>query len=145
MKIFCLSLFLFTMAFPVCRAQSTSGSSQPVVKLGVEVLFEKHLDLIRGKRIGLITNPSGVDSHLDSIVELFRSQPDVHLVALYGPEHGVRGDAQAGQSVSYYFDKHYQLPVYSLYGQSKHRVGVHSKIDAAMRAYDTQDNGKTLA
>ena len=41
------------------------------VKLGVEVLFEKHLDLIRGKRVGLITNPTGVDSHLDSDIELF--------------------------------------------------------------------------
>jgi len=144
MKILSISFFLFAMAFQVCRAQSTNGSSQPAVKLGVEVLFEKHLDLIRGKRIGLITNPSGLDSHLDSIIQLFREQPDVKLVALYGPEHGVRGDAQAGQSVSSYYDKDYQLPVFSLYGESKRKVGLHSKIDAVMRQYDTEDSGKTL-
>ncbi len=131
------------MAFSVCRAQSANGSSQPAVKLGVEVLFEKHMDLIRGKRIGLITNPSGVDSQLDSIVELFREHPEVKLAALYGPEHGVRGDAQAGQSVSYYFDKHYQLPVYSLYGQGKKRPVHLSKVDASMRSYDTQQSGKS--
>lgn len=135
------------MAFAACKAAPADGQqqAQPAVKLGVEVLFEKHLDLIRGKRVGLITNPSGLDSHLDSIVDLFREQPDVKLVALYGPEHGVRGDAQAGQSVSYYFDKHYQLPVYSLYGQGKHHAGIHSKIDALMRSYDTEESGKTLA
>ena len=145
MKFFHIILVLCALAFAPCRAADADNQQQPAVKLGVEVLFEKHMDLIRGKRIGLITNPSGLDSHLDSIIALFRAQPDVHLVALYGPEHGVRGDAQAGQSVSYYFDKDYQLPVYSLYGQSKRKVGLHSKIDAVMRAYDTQDSGKTLA
>ena len=145
MKTIQASLFVFAMALTVCRAQSgmSSQPSQPAVKLGVEVLFEKHMDLIRDKRVGLITNPSGMDSHLDSIIELFRAHPDVKLVALYGPEHGVRGDAQAGQSVSYYYDKHLQLPVYSLYGQGKKKpVGLHSKIDAYMRSYDTQQSGK---
>jgi len=118
--------------------------TQPAaVKLGVEVLFEKHLDLIRGKRIGLITNPGGVDSHLDSIVELFRAQPDVHLVALYGPEHGVRGDAQAGKPVAFYFDEHFQLPVFSLYGQTyKPPADMLTNIDQYMRSYDTQQTGK---
>ncbi len=116
----------------------------PRVKTGVEVLFEKHMDLIRGKRIGLITNPSGVDSDLNSIVELFRAQPDVHLVALYGPEHGVRGDAQAGQTVSFYYDKHFQLPVFSLYGQTfKPPADMLTNIDQYMRSYDTQEAGKT--
>lgn len=114
------------------------------VKPGVEVLFEKHLDLIRGKRVGLITNPSGVDSHLDSIITLFQSHPDVKLVALYGPEHGVRGDAQAGQTVPFYYDKHYHLPVFSLYGQTeKPPGGMLTNIDEYMRSYDTQHTGKS--
>src|ERR1035438_7997590 len=92
--------------------------ARPPVKLGVEGLFERHLDLLRGKRVGLITNPSGLDSHLDSIIGLFRAHPEVKLVALYGPEHGVRGNAQAGQYVPFYFDEHLQLPVFSLYGQT---------------------------
>jgi uncharacterized protein YbbC (DUF1343 family) len=120
-----------------------SSSQTAPVKLGVEVLFEKHMDLIRGKRIGLITNPGGVDSHLNSIVELFRAQPDVHLVALYGPEHGVRGDAQAGKPVAFYFDEHFHLPVFSLYGQTyKAPADMLTNIDQYMRSYDTQQTGK---
>ncbi len=121
----------------------TTTSHRPPVKPGVEVLFEKHLDLIRGKRVGLITNPTGVDHNLDSIVELFRAQPDVKLVALYGPEHGVRGNAQAGQFVPFYFDEHYQLPVFSLYGQTeKPPADMLTNIDEYMRSFDTQHTGK---
>jgi uncharacterized protein YbbC (DUF1343 family) len=102
--------------------------------------------LIRGKRVGLITNPSGVDSHLDSIVELFRKQPGVKLVALYGPEHGVRGDAQAGQTVPFYYDEHFHLPVFSLYGQTERPpADMLTNIDAYMRSYDTRQAGKTPA
>jgi uncharacterized protein YbbC (DUF1343 family) len=115
------------------------------VKLGVEVLFEKHLDLIRGKRVGLITNPTGVDSQLESDVELFRAHPDVKLVALYGPEHGVRGNAQAGEYVPFYFDEHFQLPVFSLYGQThKPPADMMTNIDEYMRSFDTQHSGKKL-
>lgn len=113
------------------------------VKLGVDVLFEKRLDLIRGKRVGLITNPAGVNSRLDSVVERFREQPDVKLVALYGPEHGARGNAQAGQFVPYYFDEHYQLPVFSLYGQNERPpADMLTNIDQYMRSFDTDHKGK---
>ncbi|MES2696285.1 MAG: exo-beta-N-acetylmuramidase NamZ domain-containing protein, partial [Verrucomicrobiota bacterium] len=61
------------------------------MKLGVDVLFEKQLDLVRGRRIGLITNPTGVDRAYRSIVERFRTTPGVTLAALYGPEHGYGG------------------------------------------------------
>jgi uncharacterized protein YbbC (DUF1343 family) len=129
---------------PVCTPPKYT--QRPPVKTGVEVLFQQRLDLIRGKRVGLITNPSGVDSHLDSIVELFRAQPDVKLVALYGPEHGVRGDAQAGQTVPFYYDQHFQMPVFSLYGQTeKPPADMLTNIDQYMRSYDTQKAGKTPA
>jgi uncharacterized protein YbbC (DUF1343 family) len=120
------------------------SASRPPVKLGNEVLFAKRLDLIRGKRVGLIANPSSLDSKLDSIVARFRAEPDVKLVALYGPEHGVRGDAQAGQFVAYSVDEHYHLPVYSLYGQTqKPSADMMKNIDAQMRAFDTQLTGKS--
>lgn len=119
--------------------------ARPPVKLGVEVLFEKHLDLIRGKRVGLITNPTGLDSKLDSDVGLFRAHPEVKLVALYGPEHGVRGNAQAGQYVAFYFDEQLQLPVFSLYGQSeKPPADMLTNIDEYMRKFDTQHAGKQV-
>jgi uncharacterized protein YbbC (DUF1343 family) len=115
------------------------------MKLGVDVLFEKHLDLVRGKRVGLITNPTGVDGALTSIVERFRTHPEVKLTALYGPEHGVRGNAQAGEYVAFYKDEHLGLPVFSLYGQSqKPPADMLTNIDHYMRSYDTQHDGKTV-
>jgi uncharacterized protein YbbC (DUF1343 family) len=140
-------LCVFAMLLAGCQTMPTKNSSmRPPVKLGVEVLFEKHLDLIRGKRVGLITNPTGVDSHLNSDIELFRAHPDVKLVALYGPEHGIRGSAQAGQFVPFYFDEDYQLPVFSLYGQTyKPPADMMTNIDEYMRTFDTQHAGKSPA
>lgn len=115
------------------------------MKLGVDVLFEKHPGLVRHRRVGLITNPTGVDRRWRSIVERFRADPDVTLAALYGPEHGVRGNAQAGEYVPFHFDAHFQLPVFSLYGQSqKPPADMLTNIDAYMRSYDTQHAGKTV-
>ena len=131
-----------------CSSMSTHNPSatRPPVKLGDEVLFEKHLDLIRGKHVGLITNPTGLDSHLDSIIERFRAQLGVELVALYGPEHGVRGDAQAGEYVPFYYDEHLKLPVFSLYGQThKPPANMMTNIDEYMRTFDTKHEGKQVA
>ncbi len=88
-------------------------------KLGVEVLLDEQKELIEGKSVGLITNPTGVDQNLVSIVDLLHNDPDVDLKALYGPEHGVRGSAQAGEYVEYYTDEETGLPVFSLYGSTK--------------------------
>jgi uncharacterized protein YbbC (DUF1343 family) len=115
------------------------------MKLGVDVLFEKHLGLLRGQRVGLITNPTGVGRDLVSIVEKFRAHPEVQLAALYGPEHGVRGDAQAGEFVAFYQDRHFALPVFSLYGQAlKLPTAPLADIDATMRDFDTQHTGKQV-
>ena len=115
------------------------------MKLGVEVLFEQQRDLVRGKRVGLITNPTGVDGGFRSIIERFRAAGDLTLVALYGPEHGVRGDAQAGEYVPFYLDEQFQLPVFSLYGQSqKPPADMLTRIDDYMRAFDTQHTGKSV-
>ncbi|GAG76219.1 unnamed protein product, partial [marine sediment metagenome] len=67
------------------------------VKPGAEIFLENHIGLVKNKRVGLITNPTGVDSSLNSLIELLFSHPDVDLIALYSPEHGVRGNAQAGE------------------------------------------------
>ncbi len=88
-------------------------------KLGVEVLLDDEKELIEGKNVGLITNPTGVDQELTSIVDLLHHDSDVNLTALYGPEHGVRGSAQAGEYVEYYTDEQTGLPVYSLYGETR--------------------------
>jgi uncharacterized protein YbbC (DUF1343 family) len=115
------------------------------MKLGVDVLFERGAAELRGRRVGLITNPTGIDGAWRSIVERFREHPGSRLVALYGPEHGVRGNAQAGEYVPFYFDTQFGLPVFSLYGQSqKPPADMLTNIDAYMRSYDTQHTGKTV-
>lgn len=88
-------------------------------KLGLEVLLDSQLDLVAGKRVGLVACPSSVDRHLRSSVELLHKHSDVNLVALFGPEHGIRGDAQAGAKVESSIDPLTQLPVHSLYGKSQ--------------------------
>lgn len=114
------------------------------MKLGIEVLLEEHDELVRDRRVGLITNPTGVDAELVSIVGRLR-EAGVQLAALYGPEHGVRGNAQAGEYVPFYYDEQLGLPVFSLYGQSeKPPAGFLTDIDATMRAYDTRASGKTV-
>jgi uncharacterized protein YbbC (DUF1343 family) len=88
-------------------------------KTGLEMLQKEKLSLLEGKKVGLITNPTGVDRNLNSIVDVLYNNPKIELKALFGPEHGVRGSAQAGQYVEFYTDPKTGLPVYSLYGPTK--------------------------
>ncbi|MCY3915796.1 MAG: DUF1343 domain-containing protein [Chloroflexi bacterium] len=88
-------------------------------QLGLEVFFEAHLDRVAGLRFGLLACPSSVDSQLRGSVDRLHSHPALNLVALFGPEHGIRGDAQAGSLVASAIDPRASLPVYSLYGESK--------------------------
>lgn len=108
--------------------------------LGAEMLMKNEKKLLKGKRVGLITNPTGVDQNLNSVVDLLNNDPDIQLEALYGPEHGVRGDAQAGQYVDYYIDEVTGLPVYSLYGKTrKPTPEMLENIDVLV--FDIQDVG----
>jgi uncharacterized protein YbbC (DUF1343 family) len=110
------------------------------VKTGVEVLSELNFAPIRGKRVGLITNPTGVDRNLQSTVDLFFHSKEIKLVALYGPEHGVRGDYGAGASVSNFKDPETGLPVFSIYGKTRKPTPEMLKgIDVLV--YDIQDIG----
>lgn len=139
---FCLLSLAFIFS---CKARKSEIkiTNELKVEPGVEVFLEKYLDLVRGKKVGLITNPTGVDSHLQSTVELFSKNAEINLVTLYGPEHGLRGEAQAGQYVPFYMDKKYNLPVFSLYGQSlKPAPGMLKNIDEYMRSFDTEKTGK---
>ena len=112
------------------------------VKPGLEVFLEGDLSMVEGKNVGLIINPVSVSRNLETTVELL-IDGDINLVALYGPEHGVRGNAQAGEYVPFYWDDKYDLPVFSLYGQTqKPPEGMLENIDEFMRTYDTQSSGK---
>lgn len=90
--------------------------------------------------MGLVTNPTGVDSHLVSDIDILHNAPNVQLVALYGPEHGVRGSAHAGDAVAGNTDERTHLPVYSLFGKT--RVPTDSMLQGIdVLVYDIQDVG----
>ena len=115
-------------------------ASEPVVKTGIEVLRDRGFDVLKGKRVGLVTNPSGVDRNLCSTVDILFNAPEVNLVALYGPEHGVRGDVYAGGKISDTVDETTGLPVFSLYGATRKPTPEMLKgVDVMV--YDIQDVG----
>lgn len=110
------------------------------VRTGVEMLKAQNFSAIKGKRVGLITNPTGIDRNLQSTVDLFFHSNEFKLVALYGPEHGVRGDYSAGTSVANVTDPETGLPVFSIYGKTRKPTPEMLKgIDVLV--YDIQDIG----
>lgn len=110
------------------------------VKPGIEVLRESGFQCLIGKRVGLVTNPSGVDSQLRSTIDILYSAEGVHLVALYAPEHGVRGDVFAGEKVESGKDSRTGLPVFSLYDSTRQPTADMLKGVEVM-VYDIQDVG----
>src|SRR5437763_3127273 len=115
-------------------------TSAAQVKLGNEVLAAGGFKTLQGKRVGLITNPSGVNRNLESTIDVLRAAPGVKLVALFGPEHGIYGDVPAGDSVESRTDPRTGLPVHSLYGAThKPTPEMLKGLDAL--AYDLQDTG----
>ncbi|CAH0344221.1 DUF1343 domain-containing protein [Bacillus sp. CECT 9360] len=136
-----LVLIISSLSVALANEQSQGkAKGKKKFELGVEVLLDEQSDLIKGKRVGLITNPTGVDQELNSIVDLLHENQDVNLVALYGPEHGVRGSAQAGEYVPFYTDEETGLPVYSLYGPTKKPTPeMLAGVDALV--FDIQDVG----
>ncbi|MBO7279007.1 MAG: DUF1343 domain-containing protein [Bacteroidales bacterium] len=119
-----------------CKQQA----DEVVVKPGIEVLRDRGFDILQGKRVGLVTNPSGVDRNLVSTVDILHNAPGVELVALYGPEHGVRGDIHAGDKVEGNVDPKTGIIVHSLYGKTqKPTMEMLEGLDAII--YDIQDIG----
>jgi uncharacterized protein YbbC (DUF1343 family) len=114
------------------------------VQTGLEILLAEGQPSLRGRRVGLITNHSAIDPMLRSAIDLLHASDVVDLVALFGPEHGVRGDAQAGVKVEAATDKHSGLPVYSLYGETQHPTPeMLGGLDALL--FDIQDIGVRYA
>ena len=110
------------------------------IQTGIEVLKNSNFKLLEGKRVGLITNPTGVDNQLKSTIDILHEAPNVNLVALFGPEHGVRGDVHAGDHVDNSSDPTTGLPVGSLYGKTRKATPDMLKgIDVLV--YDIQDIG----
>lgn len=117
---------------------SLAGHSK--VKTGIDVLAERNFDILKGKRVGLVTNPTGVNSELVSTIDVLAAAPDVTLAALYAPEHGVRGNVTAGGKVTTYTDPATGVKVWSIYGSTnKPTAQMLAGIDVLV--YDIQDIG----
>ena len=140
--IFLLVSFLFVFSADVFAQAPVEADSvsRVKVKTGIEVLRERGFAGLEGRRVGLVTNPSGADRYLKSTVDILFEAPQVNLVALYGPEHGVRGDVYAGGKVVDSKDEATGLPIYSLYGSTrKPTPEMLEGIDVMV--YDIQDVG----
>ena len=109
------------------------------VRPGLEVFLEQRMDLVRGLRVGLVTNHSAVTREFTHAVDALMNA-GVRLTAVFGPEHGVRGDTADGQEIPSSVDIRTGIPVYSLYGQIKKPTPeMLSNIDVLL--YDIQDVG----
>lgn len=108
-----------------------------MVRNGIDNI-DQHLNLLEGKRVGLITAPTGLDKDLNSTIDILNER--CNLVALFSPEHGVRGDIQAGLHVDTYVDEKTGITVYSLYGgDNRPAEAVLDKVDTVVM--DVQDIG----
>ena len=110
------------------------------ITLGDEVFLDDAWRELRGRRVGVITNQTGVTSRLVSLVDAIRRNPAIELRAIYAPEHGFRGDRTAGAYVASYTDSSTGLPVYSLYGPTRHpSAEMLREVDVLL--FDIQDVG----
>lgn len=137
-KIICAAAVVAAMLTNVGKVNA--GEARAKVRPGIEVLESRGFEGLKGKRVGLVTNPSGVDRNLRSTIDILHDAKDVELVALFGPEHGVRGDAYAGDKVSDDVDPVTGVKVFSIYG--KYREPSQEMLDGIdVMVYDIQDVG----
>lgn len=137
-KIICAAAVFAAMQTNVGKVNA--GEARTKVRPGIEVLESRGFEGLKGKRVGLVTNPSGVDRNLRSTIDILHDAKDVELVALFGPEHGVRGDAYAGDKVSDDVDPVTGVKVFSIYG--KYREPSQEMLEGIdVMVYDIQDVG----
>jgi uncharacterized protein YbbC (DUF1343 family) len=116
-----------------------AGQCPAAVRTGLDNVGQ-HTDLFKGKRVGIIANHTSYNNQGKYIVEVLREMPDVRVVALFSPEHGLRGTEEAGVSVDSRTDPASGLPVYSLYGDTnKPTPAMLANVDVLV--FDIQDVG----
>ncbi|HWR55894.1 MAG TPA: DUF1343 domain-containing protein [Negativicutes bacterium] len=122
---------------PVKPVVQTVPAAPEKVRLGIDNI-DQYLSLFAGKRVGLITNQTGIDSEYRSSIDVLKAK--TNLVALYSPEHGIRGHVTAGKGVDSARDPKTGLPVYSLYGATK-KPTPEMLEDIDVLVFDIQDVG----
>ena len=135
-----LLLATFTVSIATASEPPPKTNHNPAVKVGIDVLIENGFRPLHNKHVGLITNPTGVTGDLRSTIDILNQAENVKLVALFGSEHGVRGEAHAGAHVEDARDPLTGVPAYSLYGKNrKPTAEMLSGIDVLV--FDIQDIG----
>jgi uncharacterized protein YbbC (DUF1343 family) len=126
----------FRLAVLLVLVLPWAGAAQ--VRPGIEVFLENPPHALHGKRVGLITNQSGIDRERRSTIDLLSASPHIMVVALFAPEHGIRGVAETRVASS--VDEKTGLPIHSLYGETnKPTPEMLQGVDALI--YDIQDLG----
>lgn len=127
------SISLITILLIGCGNQSNKA----IVKTGLDRIAE-YESLFIGKKIGIVTNHTAYNSKDKHIIDLFMQMKNVELVALFGPEHGIKGDKDAGAVIT--DDKNDETPIYSLYGKTRKPTPEMLK-ECDLLVYDIQDIG----
>lgn len=129
---------LLLSAFPLQSPASILPAAR--VTLGDEVFLNEAWRDLHGRCVGVITNQTGVTSRLEPIVDAIKRNSKICIKAIYSPEHGLRGDRTAGAYVPSYTDDRTGLPVYSLYGATRHpSAQMLAGVDVLL--FDIQDVG----
>lgn len=117
------------------------NAAEVKVRPGIEVFLANYTQLVAGKRVGLVTNPTGVNSQLEATVDLLNADKRINLVALFSPEHGIRGNVRAGETVAGGKDPVTGLTIYTLYGGKDHKPTPQSLAQIDVLIFDIQDVG----
>ena len=129
-------------ARPAEPNETVAPAHQRVVRTGLAALIDSRYATLRGQRVGVIANPTSVTTALTHEVDVMHASSDVDLVAVFGPEHGFRGTAQAGGSEGDSIDPRTGLPVYDLYAKSwQDMQGIFDKAGVQTVMFDIQDVG----
>ncbi len=131
-------ILMIVLAVPMGACAQNNGSK--TIKTGIDVLVENDFMSLKGKRVGLITNATGLNASLEPTIDILHEAAEVELVALYGPEHGARGEIAAGDKVADYVDEVTGVPVYSLYGTTR-KPTKEMLENVEVLVYDIQDIG----
>jgi uncharacterized protein YbbC (DUF1343 family) len=118
----------------------TAGDTVVSVRPGIDVLLGDSLHLVSGRRVGLITNQTGLTATGESTIDALHGEAGLTLVALFSPEHGIRGVAEAGVAIDSGMDASTGLPVHSLYGETR-KPTPSMLADIDMLVFDIQDIG----
>lgn len=128
-------IYLWVISISVCQSQNNAG-----FQFGADQLLSDYFHLIKNKKLGIITNHTAILSNGVHLVDTLHSRKDVKIIALFGPEHGIRGNNPAGEKILHQMDTVTGLPVYSLYGKDK-KPSKEMLKDIDLLVFDIQDVG----